>query len=488
MGPTRFQNYHPVEQHDNEEVVEKTPYRETTSREATFPPPTRQGPRHVCLAILLFVSLPYILFLHVLPRALNHSRSYQSRRSPLSDQQPTTIESRVDKILRETPLIDGHNDLAIFIRFLYNNHIYDPSFEIPFTQGGLPYHVDLPRLRAGKSGGAFWSVFVPCPANETDWSDANYAGSVQFTLDQIDLMHRLARRHPGNFSTPFLTGEGALEVFHQGKLISPLGVEGLHQIGNSVANLRHFYTMGVRYATLTHNCGNIYADAALWENPLRVPKPVHKGLSKEGRKLIAEMNRLGMMVDLSHTSPDTQIEVLGGIKEDTPDKTAWNGSLAPVIFSHSSAYSICPHPRNVKDEVLQLVKEKNSVVMVNFSPDFISCIDVGSENGIPEFYPQNSTLAQVAKHIMHIGDLIGYDHVGIGSDFDGIGSTPDGLEDVSKFPDLVAELLKNGVSDEDVSKVVGGNVLRVWRKADQWADYLQTQALPLEDDLDKLMG
>ncbi|KAG9229487.1 membrane dipeptidase-like protein [Amylocarpus encephaloides] len=397
---------------------------------------------------------------------------------------PQTVEQRVNRILADTPLIDGHNDLAILIRFLYNNRIYDDKFTKPFEDGGMYAHVDLPRLKEGKNGGAFWSAFVPCPSNNSDFTDSNYADSVAFTLSQIDLLTRLQEAYPSRFSSP-PNSTTALKAFKSGQLISPLAIEGLHQIGNSISNLRLFHSLGVRYATLTHNCHNIYADAALLEVPggheVEVAKPKWGGVSQAGRKLIHEMNRIGMMVDLAHVSQDTMRDVLGGSSD-------WEGSLAPPIYSHSSAYAICPHPRNVPDDILQLVKMKNSIVMVNFSPDFVSCIPNRSNpSGLPDFYPQNSTLAHVVKHIRHIGDLIGYDHVGLGSDFDGIPTTPEGLDDVSKFPELVAEMLRQGINDKDAAKIVGRNILRVWSDVDKVAQKMQASGeKPLEDKLPSL--
>ncbi len=303
------------------------------------------------------------------------------------------------------------------------------------------------------------------------------------TLSQLDLLRRLMDAYPTIFSSPHLNASTALDSFVANKkLISPLAIEGLHQIGNSFSNLRLYHSLGVRYATLTHNCHNAFADAAIITNSsgatIAAP-PYWGGVSNRGRDVVREMNRLGMLVDLAHVSKDTMLDVLGG----RPKK--WKGSAAPIMFSHSSAYGLCPHPRNVPDDVLQLVKTSNSIVMINFSPDFISCTPSNSSTGIPDLYQPNSTLHQVVRHIKYVGDMIGYDHVGLGSDFDGILDTPRGLDDVSKFPDLVAELLRSGVSDEDAAKVVGRNILRVWRDVDGVALKMRlANAKPVEDQIE----
>jgi membrane dipeptidase len=296
-------------------------------------------------------------------------------------------------------------------------------------------------------------------------------------MEQVDVMSRVQRAYPNVFSAP-PNGTTALSAFREGKIISPLGIEGLHSIGNSLSHLRIFYELGVSYATLTHNCHNRYADAAVLEVPGGIQKsdPLWHGVSKEGEKLVFEMNRLGMIVDLAHVSTDTMRDVLGS------GKSEWTGSRAPVIYSHSSAYALCPHPRNVPDDILKLVGEKRSLVMVNFSPDFISCTASDGANGIPDEDPENATLERVVDHILHIGNLIGFEHVGIGSDFDGIPTVPRGLEDVSRFPALIAELLNRGVSDKDAGNIAGGNLLRVWKEVEEVALEMQAEgALPAED-------
>ncbi|KAF1360206.1 hypothetical protein EJ07DRAFT_165380 [Lizonia empirigonia] len=393
-----------------------------------------------------------------------------------------TVEQRAARILQKHPLIDGHNDLMIFIRGKYQNHVYNNEFQEKFENGGLAQHVDIPRLEKGLQGGAFWSAFYVCPSgsNTTDFSDDRYSGIVKATLDQLDLYKRLADSYPKYF-TPLSNSHEAVKAFEDGRLISPAAIEGLHQIGNSVSNLRLYHQLGVRYATLTWNCHNKYADAALETEhnyDARIATPYWKGLSPAGRDLVKEMNRLGMLVDLAHVSTDTMRDVLVGKGDED-----WKGSLAPPIFSHSSAHAICPHPRNVPDDILHLVKKRNSVVMVNFNADFIACVPSNSSSSLPETVPANATMNQVVRHIKHIGELIGYDHVGIGTDYDGIEATPAGLEDVSKFPDLIAELLRQGISDRDAAKIAGGNILRVWKDADEVAKKLQKHMLPLEDDI-----
>ncbi|KAF3927061.1 hypothetical protein AA313_de0201869 [Arthrobotrys entomopaga] len=377
---------------------------------------------------------------------------------------PLTLDERVDRILSTSPLIDTHIDLPIFTRALYRNHIYNENFTVPFKEGGMVAHIDIPRLQTGRVGGVFWSVFTSCPSTALDpheeFKDEVYYESIHDTIQQIDVMKRLVRAYPHDFgwATSSKDFEQVFKSSHGRKVASVLGIEGLHQIGNSPAAIRLFYEVGVRYITLTHNCNNQYADGAL------VEKPHWGGLNPIlGPQLIHEFNRLGMMVDLSHVSAATMRDVLIVTK-------------APVIFSHSSAYALTNHPRNVPDDVLELVKKNGGVVQINFAPDFITQTGDGK-----------ATLEDVADHVVYIGEKIGWEHVGFGSDFDGIATVPEGLEDVSKYPALVKELLKREISDDDVHKVTGLNVLRVWREVERVAHNLQYEEdQELEDDVKRI--
>ncbi|KAL2861234.1 dipeptidase [Aspergillus lucknowensis] len=352
----------------------------------------------------------------------------------------------VEEVLGLQPLTDGHNDLPYFLRLFYGNHIYQSNFSDEIT---LPGHVDFPRLAEGRIRGQFWSVYIAC--NETNPKpDYTY---VHDTLQQIDLVHRLASLYPEHLElVPDTTAFRNTFESSPSRIASFLGVEGLHQIGSSPATLRLYHSLGVRYTTLTHTCHNEYADSA---SP---SQPRHNGLSPAGRDIVLEMNRLGMAVDLAHVSAKTMHDAL-----DT--------SKAPVIFSHSSVYALCANPRNVPDDVLLRLRDNGGVIMITFFPAYTRCDD-----------PELATLSDVADHIQYVGDLIGYEFVGLGSDFDGMETTIRGLEDVSKYPDLIAELLRRGVSVEDVAGVIGGNVLRVMRGIERVsAEMVEEGVTPLED-------
>ena len=276
--------------------------------------------------------------------------------------------------------------------------------------------------------------------------------AVYDTFQQIDLVHRLVKEFPQHLQLASSAGD-VWEIFKSSDRISSLlGVEGLHQTGNSASMLRMYHQLGVRYITLTHTCHNKYADSASPDAPL------HHGLSSAGEEVVREMNRVGLMVDLAHTSFDTMVEAL-------------RVSSAPIIFSHASSYSICPHERNVPDDVLFQLKANGGVVMVTFYPDYINC-----EN------PEETSLSDVADHIEYIGGLIGYQYLGIGSDFDGMRHGPKHLEDVSKYPALLEELQQRGVSEKDLESLVGGNVLRVLKQVELEAERLSDNK-PLEDDV-----
>jgi membrane dipeptidase len=382
---------------------------------------------------------------------------------------------RIQRILRETPLIDGHNDVPENYADRVKNHLEAIDFAAGTTRLVPPMHTDIPRLKAGGVGGQFWSVWVP--------PQLPGAEAVQATLDQIDLVKRLVDRYPETFELA-RTADDIVRIHKAGKIASLIGLEGGHSINDSLATLREMYRAGGRYMTLTHWSNNHWADAA-------TDAPQHGGLTAFGVMVVLEMNRLGMLVDLSHVSEQTMNRVL-------------DVARAPVIFSHSSARAIDGHPRNVPDAVLKRVAANGGIVMVNFSPDFVSeaarayYADVeaetarlkelmpgdpaGVEKGLAAWkaaHPEvKATLRQVADHIDHIRTVAGVDHVGLGSDFDGISRVPAGLEDVSHYPDLLEELARRGYSDDDLRKVAGLNILRVMKQAEAVAARLQREARP----------
>lgn len=389
---------------------------------------------------------------------------------------PAVAQSdRIQRILRETPLIDGHNDVPENIAGRFKSHLEAIDFAAGTATLVPPMHTDIPRLKAGGVGGQFWSVWV---SPQVPGADA-----VQAAFDQIDLVKRLVDRYPEAFELA-RTADDIVRIHKAGRIASLIGIEGGHAINDSLATLREMYRAGGRYMTLTHWSNNHWADAA-------TDAPQHGGLTAFGVMVILEMNRLGMLVDLSHVSDQTMNTVL-------------DVSKAPVIFSHSSARAINGHPRNVPDAVLKRVAINGGIVMVNFSPDFVSEAarsyyaeveaetarlkelmpgDTGGvEKGLAAWkaaHPEvRATLRQVADHLDHVRKVAGIDHVGLGSDFDGISRVPAGLEDVSRYPNLLEELARRGYSDDDLRKVAGLNILRVLKQAEGVAARLQKETRP----------
>lgn len=356
-----------------------------------------------------------------------------------------THEERALRILATTPLIDGHNDLPWAIR---NSELgpHDVALDDHDLRAPTPFHTDIDRMFEGGVGGQFWSVYIPFDAVEE--------GAAKVQLEQIDIGLQIIDRYPDAFQLA-LTASDVETAFGKGRIASMLGMEGGHAIENSLGSLRAFYAMGVRYMTLTHNGTLDWADACCDEAR-------HGGLTEFGREVVREMNRMGMLVDISHVSPETMNDVL-------------DVAEAPVIWSHSSARGLHDHPRNVPDQVLRRLPENGGVVMVTFVPQFLTSRD-------------QATIGDVADHIEHVVELAGVDYVGIGSDFDGIDSTPVGLEDVSTFPALLAELSRRGWSDEDLRKVTGENVLRAWREAERVARTLQRERDPSTRTIEELDG
>jgi len=388
----------------------------------------------------------------------------QDRLPPVSD--------RARKVHGAGMLFDGHNDLPWRLRTEGDFALtkFDLSRRLDSGQ------TDIPRLREGGVKAQFWSVYVP----------SEHAHPARTVTEQIDLVRRMAERYPDAFEMAY-TADDVERIARSGKIASLIGIEGGVAIENSLAQLRAFYILGARYMTLTHNTTLDWADAAL-------DMPKHDGLSPFGERVVKEMNRLGMLIDISHVSPATMADAL-------------RVSQAPLIASHSSAYAICPSPRNVPDDILKAMKQNGGVVMVNFYSGFVvpesgkKMRDVVEElrtkyrdpveraTAIEAWYKTvgaklpRGTYRDVVNHIDHIAKVAGIDHVGIGSDFDGITTWPAGLEDVSCFPRLTEELLGRGYSETDIHKILGGNVLRAFRQAGEVAKRLQATTVPAVDEI-----
>ncbi len=382
------------------------------------------------------------------------------------------ISERARAVHAAGMLFDGHNDLPWRLRSEGDFGLtkFDLSRRLDSGQ------TDIPRLREGGVKAQFWSVYIP----------SEHPNPARTVTEQIDLVHRMVDRYPDAFEMAFSAAD-VERIAAAGKIASLIGIEGGVAIENNLAQLRAFYELGARYMTLTHNTTLDWADAA-------TDTPKHDGLSPFGERVVKEMNRLGMLVDISHVSPATMADAL-------------RVSEAPLIASHSSAYALCPSPRNVPDEILKLVRQNGGVIMVNFFSGFIVPESGKKMRAMIEelrtkfpdreerarameawFQSEGAKLSRgtyrdVADHIDHIVKVAGIDHVGIGSDFDGITMWPVGLEDVAAYPRLTDELLRRGYSDADVHKILGGNVLRAFRQAGEVAKKLRTTRAPEVDEI-----
>ncbi len=406
------------------------------------------------------------------------------------------LAARVDRVLAKTPLIDGHNDLPWEIRDRFGSvdgvDLAADTTKLPLKNPDdeAPLMTDIPRLHAGMVGGQFWSV----------WISPSVTGpaAVKMTLEQIDIVKSMAARWPKDFEMAY-TADDVVRAHKAGRVASLIGIEGGHQIDNSLPMVRQMYAAGARYMTLTHTLNNDWADSA-------TDTPKHHGLTAFGKAVVKEMNRTGMIVDLAHVSPETM-------------KAALEVSQAPVMFSHSGARALDDHPRDVPDDVLMMVAKNRGIVMVNFAPQYVSEerakweSDRAAEKtrySAPPFagyyigQPERAkrvladwdskhprpvvTIAMVADHIEHIRKVCGVDCTGIGSDFDGIPTTPQGLDGVDKFPLLLVELARRGWTDDELAKVAGGNILRVMREAETVSKRLQATERPSSATIEALDG
>lgn len=377
---------------------------------------------------------------------------------------PVKLTEEALRIHREAIVIDGHNDLPW--QFRDKGDLSFRKIDLRKSQKVLGLHTDIPRLREGGIGAQFWSAYVPADT-------AKKGTAVRLTLEQIDVIRRMVAAYPDTFEMAY-TADDIVRIHKAGKIASLIGVEGGHSIDNSLGVLRMLYALGVRYMTLTHSETLDWADSA-------TDKPRHHGLTDFGEQVVREMNRLGMLVDISHVSAETM-------------RHALRVTRAPVIASHSSAYALAEHPRNVPDDVLRLVKKNGGVVMVNFYSGFIvpeaarltrDMFQVARD--LRKKYPDERDFREairqwrkehpiptgsvhtVVDHIEHIIKVAGVDHAGLGSDFDGINSAPRQLEDVSCYPNITQELLNRGYGKADIVKILGGNLLRALRGAEEAA-------------------
>jgi membrane dipeptidase len=382
---------------------------------------------------------------------------------------PADYTARVTRILKTTPLIDGHNDWPEVLREREGERRWTLDLRSGLGSQPVSYNTDIARLRQGLVGGQFWSVYVS--------ADLPPLEEVKETLEQIDLVKDIVARYPDTFALA-RTAADVRRIHHEGRIASMIGVEGGNQIADDLSVLRAYHDLGAGYLTLTHAKTIEWADSA-------TDDPRHDGLTPFGEAVVHELNRLGMLVDLAHVSEATMRDAL-------------RVSRAPVIFSHSSARALDDHPRDVSDDVLKLVAANGGLVMVNFAPAYLTDArrrwgaDYAAEKvrlNAPPFgglyigQPDKAkvaladwlkanpaprvTLSDVADHIEHVTKVAGVDHVGIGSDFDGVDNElPDGLGDVSSYPALLAELMRRGWSDADIAKLAGGNILRVMERAE----------------------
>jgi membrane dipeptidase len=400
---------------------------------------------------------------------------------------------RALRVLRASPVMDGHNDLPWRIR---EDSLHPGDVEAYDLRTRTPGMTDLARLRQGHVGAQFWSIYIPGERADGSYAPNGVVSSVpgyaRVQMEQFDIARRVIARYPELAWTP--TAAAVNASMRRGKVASLLGMEGGHAIENSLGLLRQYYDLGARYMTLTHNVTLDWADAAL-------DTAKHGGLTPFGREVVREMNRLGMLVDLSHVSPGTM-------------SSALDVTEAPVIFSHSASRALVNHPRNVPDSILARLRKNGGVVMVPFVTSFVSAAVKEYDDSLDAFsrdfirrHPNDraaaarelaawirdhprpkATLAQVADHIEHVRQVAGVDHVGIGSDFDGISENVVGLEDVSTFPTLFAELARRGWSDADLAKLSSGNVLRVLAQAEAVSARLRKTRGPSQATIAQLDG